>query len=161
MFQEQKRGASDARPTRHTCLEDGRAGDPRVVTRLDRRARSTRHLCQVVADLARQPVHLQGLAQHLDPSDAPGRLGFHLLGAMAQFETAIRAERPLEGIRKARERGVDVGRKRHLTMPQVTRLRQRRPPGARINTLMTDDGLSQARVYRSLSDPSASSVKPG
>ena len=160
MFQAQKRGASDACPTTHV---PGRwpGREPRVVTRLDRRARSTRHLCQVVADLARQPVHLQGLAQHLDPSDAPGRLGCHRLGTMAQVETARRAERPLEGSRQARERGVDVGRKRHLTMPQVTRLRQRRPPGARINTLMTDDGLSQARVSRSLSDPSASSVKPG
>ncbi len=153
IFQEKKSGASDARSTLPTCLEYVRAGDTLVVTRLDRLARSTLHLCQVVADRARQQVHLQVLDQHLDTSDATGRLVFHLLGAMAPFETELRAERQMDGMRKARERGVDFGRKRKLTMPQVTHLRHRRMQGALINTLMKDYGLSKASVYRSLVRP--------
>jgi DNA invertase Pin-like site-specific DNA recombinase len=159
IFQEQKSGASDARPTLHTCLEYVREGDTLVVTRLDRLARSTLHLCQVVADLARKQVHLQVLDQHIDTSDATGRLVFHMLGAIAQFETEIRAERQMDGIRKARERGVDFGRKRKLTMLQVTQLRHRRKHGALIKTLMNDYGLSKASVYRYLSETSSSSAK--
>jgi DNA invertase Pin-like site-specific DNA recombinase len=159
IFQEKKSGASDARPTLHTCLEYVREGDTLVVTRLDRLARSTLHLCQVVADLARKQVHLQVLDQHIDTSDATGRLVFHMLGAIAQFETEIRAERQMDGIRKARERGVDFGRKRKLTMPQVTQLRHRRMHGALIKTLMKDYGLSKASVYRYLSETSSSSAK--
>jgi DNA invertase Pin-like site-specific DNA recombinase len=78
IFQEKKSGASDARPTLHTCLEYVREGDTLVVTRLDRLARSTLHLCQVVADLAHKQVHLQVLDQHIDTSDATGRLVFHI-----------------------------------------------------------------------------------
>jgi DNA invertase Pin-like site-specific DNA recombinase len=81
------------------------------VTWLDWPARSTLHLCQVVADLARKQVHLQVLDWHIDTSDATGRLVFHMPGAMARFETEIRAERQMDGTRKARERGVGFGRK--------------------------------------------------
>ena len=73
-----------------------REGDTLVVTRLDRLARSTLHLCQIAAELARKQVHLQVLDQHLDTSDATGRLLFHMLGAIAQFETELRAE-PADG----------------------------------------------------------------
>src|SRR5882724_694087 len=159
IFQEKKSGASDARPTLHTCLEYVREGDTLVVSRLDRLARSTLHLCQVVADLARKQVHLQGLAHHLDPSDATGRLVFHIVGAIAQFETAIRAERQMDRIRQASEQGIDFGRKRKLTRPQVTPLRHKRKQGALITTLMQAYSRSKARVYRYLSETSPSPAK--
>lgn len=77
-----------------------------VVTRLDRLARSTLHLCQIAAELERKHVNLQVLDQQIDTSDATGRLLFNMLGAIAQFETEIRAERQMDGIRKAKDRGV-------------------------------------------------------
>lgn len=58
-----------------------------VVTRLDRLARSTLHLCQIAAELERKHVNLQVLDQQIDTSDATGRLLFNMLGAIAQFET--------------------------------------------------------------------------
>src|SRR5882724_11581625 len=72
IFQEKKSGASDARPTLHTCLEYVREGDTLVVSRLDRLARSTLHLCQVAAELHRKQVHLQVLDQQLDIGDVMG-----------------------------------------------------------------------------------------
>ena len=65
-----------------------------VDTRLDRLARSTLHLCQIAAELARKQVHLQVLDQQITTCDATGRLVFHMLGAIAQFETAVQAEAP-------------------------------------------------------------------
>ena len=77
-----------------------------MVTRLDRPARSTLHLCQIAEALARKQVHLQVVDQHIDTSNATGRLLFNMLRAIAQFEAKIRAERELDGIRKATEQVV-------------------------------------------------------
>jgi DNA invertase Pin-like site-specific DNA recombinase len=150
IFQEQKSGASGQRPRLQTCLEYVREGDTLVVTRLDRLARSTLHLCQIADALARKQVGLHVLDQQIDTGDATGRLLFHMLGAIAQFETEIRAERQMDGIRKAQERGVHFGRKKTLTPAQVAELRHRRLHGALIKTLMQDYGLSKASVYRYL-----------
>jgi DNA invertase Pin-like site-specific DNA recombinase len=151
IFKEKKSGASGKRPKLKACLEYVREGDTLVVTRLDRLARSTLHLCQIANELERKRVHLQVLDQNIDTSDATGRLLFNMLGAIAQFETEIRAERQMDGIYKAKERGVRFGRKTSLTGQQVAELRERRDKGTLIKTLMKDYGISKASVYRYLS----------
>jgi len=162
IFQEKTSGTSGTRPRLADCLEYVRAGDTVVVTRLDRLARSTLHLCQIAHELARKQVHLQVLDQHIDTSDATGRLLFHMLGAIGQFETEIRAERQMDGIQKAKERGIHFGRKKKLTPEQITELQQQREQGTLIKTLMHDYGLSKVSVYRYLSttapSPSAKSA---
>ncbi len=131
-----------------------REGDTLVVTRLDRLARSTLHLCQIADELKRKTVNLQVLDQSIDTSDATGRLLFNMLGAIAQFETEIRAERQLDGIQKAKERGVQSVRQKSLTKLQIAELRQRRMEGELIKTLMKDYDLSKATIYRYLNDGS-------
>jgi len=153
LFQEHTSGSATRRPRLADCLEYVREGDRLVVTRLDRLARSTWHLCQIAEVLARKQVHLVVLDQSIDTSDATGRLLFHMLGAIAQFETELRAERQREGIQKARERGVHFGRKKTLTAAQVSELRHRRAQGILIKTLMHDYGLSKVSVYRYLRMP--------
>jgi len=142
------------------CLEYVREGDTLVVTRLDRLARSTWHLCQIAEILVRKQVHLHILDQSIDTNDATGRLLFHMLGAIAQFETELRAERQREGIQKARERGVHFGRQKKLTVAQVRELRHRRAQGILIKTLMHDYRLSKVSVYRYLRVPPASCATP-
>ena len=63
IFQEQHSGSLDQRPRLLACLEYVREGDTLVVTRLDRLARSTLHLCQIAAELDRKQVHPQVLDQ--------------------------------------------------------------------------------------------------
>jgi DNA invertase Pin-like site-specific DNA recombinase len=123
------------RPRLQAYLEYIREGDTLVVTRLDRLAHSTLHLCQIAADLERKQVNLQVLDQHININDVTGRLLFNMLGAIAQFETEIRAERQMDGIQKAKERGVHFGRKKSLTVQQVAELRDRRDQGALIKHL--------------------------
>ena len=149
IFQEKTSGASGQRPWLRTCLEYVREGDTLVVTRLDRLARSTLPR-QIAEALERMQVGLHVLDQQVDTSDATGRLLFHMLGAIAQFETEIRAERQMDGIQNAKERGVHFGRKKTLTPAQVTELRHRRAHGDLIKTLMQGYGLSKASVYRYL-----------
>ena len=153
VFQEKKSGASGGRPRLKACLEYVREGDTLVVTRLDRLARSTLHLCQIADELKHKQVHLQVLDQHIDTGDATGRLLFNMLGAIAQFETEIRAERQMDGIKKAKERGVRFGRSKKLTPQQRIELQQRRAQGELIKTLMRDYGLSKSSVYRYLEEP--------
>jgi DNA invertase Pin-like site-specific DNA recombinase len=73
-----------------------------------------------------------------------------MLGAISQFETEIRAERQMDGIEKAKERGVQFGRKKKLSPNQVAELQQKRHDGVLIKDLMKEYDLSKASVYRYL-----------
>jgi DNA invertase Pin-like site-specific DNA recombinase len=150
LFEEKHSGTSDKRPRLAACLEYVREGDTLVVTRLDRLARSTLHLCQIGETLKRKGVHLQVLDQQISTADATGRLLFHMLGAIAQFETELRAERQMDGILKAKARGIPLGRRKTLTPQQVADLRDRRQQGIPIRTLMREFKLSKATIYRYL-----------
>jgi DNA invertase Pin-like site-specific DNA recombinase len=90
------------------------------------------------------------LDQNIDTSDATGRLLFNMLGAIGQFETEIRAERQMDGIQKAKQRGIHFGRKKSLSGQQISELQQKRKQGVLIKTLMQDYSLSKASVYRYL-----------
>ncbi|MDQ2995524.1 MAG: recombinase family protein [Chloroflexota bacterium] len=149
IYQEQ-RSAMGKRLRLAACLEYVREGDTLVVTRLDRLARSTLHLCQIAEELRRKSVHLQVLDQQIHTNDATGRLLFHMLGAIAQFETELRAERQMDGIQLAKARGVVFGRSKQLTPSQIAELQERRQQGVLIRTLMHDYRISKATVYRYL-----------
>ena len=148
IFQEKKSGASDKRPELKACLDYIREGDTLVITRLDRLARSTLHLCQIADTLTLKKVDLQVIDQNINTSDATGRLLFNMLGAIAQFENEIRAERQLDGITKAKERGVAFGRKRKLSKDALSRLKEQRAEGMLIKDLMKAYDLSKASIYR-------------
>jgi DNA invertase Pin-like site-specific DNA recombinase len=150
IFQEKRSAAAGKRPQLEACLEYVREDDTLVVTRLDRLARSTLHLCQIADELKRKGVELRVVDQNIDTADATGRLLFNMLGAIAQFETEIRAERQLDGITKAKKKGVRFGAQRKLSSEQIKELRQKREAGMLIKTLMNEYGLSKASVYRYL-----------
>jgi len=150
IYQEKKSGSSGKRPSLEACLDYVREGDTLVVTRLDRLARSTLHLCQIAETLQRKGVDLQVLDQQISTTDATGRLLFHMLGAIAQFETEIRAERQRDGIENAKARGVPFGRRKTLTRAQRATLHAQRQQGTPVRTLMRDFRISKATVYRYL-----------
>lgn len=152
IFQEKRSGSAAAgkRPQLEACLEYVREDDTLVVTRLDRLARSTLHLCQIADELKRKGVALRVVDQNIDTADATGRLLFNMLGAIAQFETEIRAERQLDGITKAKKKGVQFGAQRKLSAEQIEELKRKREAGVLIKTLMQEYGLSKASIYRYL-----------
>ncbi len=150
IFQEKRSGTSDKRSQLAACLEYVREEDTLVVTRLDRLARSTLHLCQIADELKRKNVYLQVIDQNINTGDATGRLLFNMLGAIAQFETEIRAERQMDGIAKAKRKGVQFGAQRKLSNEQIKELQKKRKSGVLIKDLMTVYKLSKASVYRYL-----------
>ncbi len=150
IFQEKKSGLNGKRSRLNACLEYVREGDALVVTRLDRLARSTLHLCQIAETLQSKGVSLKVLDQNIDTSDATGRLLFNMLGAIGQFETEIRSERQMEGIHKAKQNGIAFGRQKRLTDEQVQSMKAQREQGVLIKNLMAEYGLSKASIYRYL-----------
>ena len=97
-------------------------------------------------------MELVVLDQNIDTSTPTGRLLFNVLASISEFETAIRKERQMEGILKARENGVQFGRKAKLSDEQVAEMRDKRADGVLIKDLMNEYGLSKASVYRLLKD---------
>jgi DNA invertase Pin-like site-specific DNA recombinase len=150
VFAEKVSASNGKRLELEKCLEFVRAGDTLFVTRLDRLARSTLDLCQIAEKLEKKNVELCVIDQNINTADATGRLLFNMLGAIAQFETELRAERQRDGIVKARERGVKFGNKPKLAAADVARLNEKRAQGALIKDLMQEFRLSKATVYRYL-----------
>ena len=155
LFEEKRSGTTDARPQLKECLNYVRDGDQLIVTRIDRLARSTLHLCQIAETLREKGVDLVVLDQNIDTSDATGRLLFNMLGAIGQFETEIRAERQMDGIKKAKDRGVQFGKRPALTREQIIELREKREQGTLIKDLMAEYSLSKATIYRYLNESEA------
>ena len=151
VFQEKASGTTNTRPVLQECLRYLRAGDTLVITKLDRLARSTHHLTQITHDLDERGIDLKVLDQAIDTSTPTGKLLFNVLASIAEFETAIRAERQAEGIKKALENGVKFGAKAKLTQQQIDNLRTKRESGTKVKELMAEYGISKATFYRLLS----------
>lgn len=109
-------------------------------------------LLKRISKIEQKKVHLQVIDQNIDTSTATGRLFFNMLGAIAQFETDIRVERQLDGVMKAKERGVQFGPKKKLTLSDVEELKEKRSKGLLIKDLMKEYGISKVSVYRYLND---------
>jgi DNA invertase Pin-like site-specific DNA recombinase len=157
IFQEKRSGTSLQRPKLEECLAYVRRNDILVVTRLDRLARSTLHLCQIAETLEKKKVALKVLDQNIDTTDATGRLIFNMLGSISQFETEIRAERQMDGSLKAKENGIQFGRQKRLNDSEVLELLEKRQSGQLIKDLMLDYRLSKASVYRYLTQNQSAS----
>jgi len=149
-----KKSATVKRESLEDCLESLREEDTLVVTKIARLARSTLHLCQIAAELQRKKVNLQVLDQNINTNDSSGRLLFNMLGAIAQFETEIRAERQIDGINKAKMNGVHFGRVKKLNKNIVAELQEKRKQNVKIKDLMKEYNLSKTSVYRYISTES-------
>ena len=93
------------------CLEYMRAGDTLAITKMDRLARSARDLYNIVHDLEEKGISIRVLDQGVDTGTVAGKAFMGMLATFAEFETNIRKERQLEGIEKAKAKGVYKGRK--------------------------------------------------
>lgn len=149
VFQEKRSGATrQKREAVNAALEFCREGDVLVITKLDRLARSMFDLQEIAQTLDRKKVDFVVLDQNIDTTTPAGRLTFHLLGAVAEFERDLIAERRNEGIDKAKAKGVKFGRSEKLTPVQVEELRAAKRAGQTRATLQERFGISKSTYYR-------------
>jgi DNA invertase Pin-like site-specific DNA recombinase len=150
IFEDKHTGTTADRPKLKQCRKYVRKGDSLVITKLDRLARSTYHLTQIAEELKDKGVDLVVLDQSIDTSTPTGKLLFNMLASIAEFESEIRRERQVEGIAKAKEKGVRFGRKAKLTEDQIEEMQNDREKGEKISYLMNKYSMSKASVYRLL-----------
>jgi DNA invertase Pin-like site-specific DNA recombinase len=140
---------TEGREELDTVLSFVRPGDTLMVTRIDRLARSVSDLEGIVGRLRDKGAHLSATEQPIDTSTPAGVAFLQMLGVFAQFETAIRKERQMEGIAKAKAAGVYKGRKPSVPVEAVRKLKAE---GVTPSEIAKRLGIGRASVYRALGD---------
>ena len=131
------------------CIDFCREGDSLVVTKLDRLARSTQHLLEIVDQLLAKKVSLQIVNQGIDTATATGKLMLTMLGAIAEFERSMMLERQREGIAKAKAEGKYKGRAA-TARAKIDDIRKLDAGGFGATEISNQLGVSRASVYRLL-----------
>jgi DNA invertase Pin-like site-specific DNA recombinase len=125
------------------------AGDVLLVTRLDRLARSTRDLLNVLATIADKGAGFKSLADTwADTTTAHGRLMLTVLGGLAEFERELIRARTDEGRKRGQARGVRFGRKLKLTQHQIAEALHRREAGEALVEIGRSYNVSHSTISR-------------
>ncbi|MEZ2132870.1 MULTISPECIES: recombinase family protein [unclassified Sinorhizobium] len=160
IFEEKRSGVDSNRPALKEALRFARKGDTFVVTKIDRLARSATDLLNIVNELKAKGVAFKVLDQDIDTSSPAGRAMLQMLAVFAEFETAIRSERQMDGIAKAKADGTKFGRKPQATEDVVSEIRRMRAEGLLIKDIMKATNLSKATVYRALGGAEGETSSP-
>src|SRR6478672_1598693 len=151
VFKEKRSGVDAGRPELKRCLEYLREGDTLLVSKIDRLARSTSDLYRIVSLLAEKGVSFKVVDDpSIDTTSRTGKLVMGILALIAEFENDIRRERQMDGIAKAKDRGVKFGRKRELTDDRVKEIITLREAGETVPAIIKRTGFSKASIYRAL-----------
>ena len=117
-------GADVRRPGLAAALARVGPGDVLVVWKLDRLGRSLVHLIEILDGIGKAGGGFVSLSEKVDTTTAGGRLVFHVMGAMAEFERSLTSDRTRAGMQAAKRRGQEVGRPRKLSAHQLDHARK-------------------------------------
>src|SRR5882724_1276268 len=149
VYAEKISGARSNRPELAKVLKRLDTGDVLIVTRLDRLARSTRDLLNILDDIAKRGAGFKSLHDAwADTTSAHGRLMVTVLAGLAEFERELILARTSDGRARAKARGVRFGRPAALTPHQRQEALQRLAMGEVQADLARSYGVSQATISR-------------
>jgi DNA invertase Pin-like site-specific DNA recombinase len=124
VFVDKASGKLAKRPELDRCLEYMRDGDTLVITRLSRAMRSLKHMIELSHELQGRGIGLVVLKQAIDTTTPTGRLMFHMLAAIDEFQRELIVEGTYEGLAAARARGRKGGRPAKLSEAQAKLARE-------------------------------------
>lgn len=152
IFQDQGiNGATVKRQGLSQALEVVREDDLLVVWKLDRLGRSLSFLIELIDNLKEDGADFQSLTDGIDTTTTGGKLVFHIMGALVEFERSLTVERTRAGIRAARRRGKHVGRPHSLTTEQIDHAKQMVDGGKHTVSGMADIlGVDRKTVSRAI-----------
>src|SRR5436309_4771358 len=149
VFKEKVSGAKTDRPELAKVIGRLEPGDVLVVTRLDRLARSTRDLLNVIAAISDRGAGFKSLKDAwADTTTAHGRLMLAVLGGLAEFERELIRARTGEGRARAKARGVRFGRKPKLNAYQRREAMTRRTAGEALTEIARSYNVSHSTISR-------------
>ena len=148
IFQEKVSGTStQGRDKLRECLDFVREGDEVVFTRVDRVARSVLDLQLIVKELSDKKVTITSTEQPISTKDATSKCFLDMLGVFAELETNLRKERQMEGIARAKNKGVYKGRKSNINVEKIKSLKHE---GLGATAIAKTLGIHRDSVYRLL-----------
>ena len=152
IFSEKASGKSvDGRPEFKRLLKALRPGDTVIVASLDRLARSSRDLLNIVHDLSEACCGFASLRETwCDTTTPEGKLMLTVLGGLAEFERALIKRRTDAGIAKARAKGTKFGRPAALDAGQRRKMAERYAAGATMAELAAEYEVGEATVWRAM-----------
>ena len=124
-----------------------REGDEVVFTRVDRVARSVLDLQLIVKELTDKKVTITSTEQPISTKDATSKCFLDMLGVFAELETNLRKERQMEGIARAKTKGVYKGRKSNINVEKIKSLKDE---GMGATAIARELGIHRDSVYRLL-----------
>ena len=147
IFREKASGAKTDRPELARVLDTLRKGDVLVVWKLDRLGRSLPHLIELVADFETRGIGFRSLTENIDTTSATGRMFFHMMGALAQFERDRIRERTLAGLVAARAQGRFGGRPPSLSPEDLETGRAAIAAGESMDVVARRIGVARSTLY--------------
>lgn len=149
VFRETASGVKTDRAQLRRTLASLGPGDVLMVTRLDRLARSTRDLLNTLAVIAESGAGFRSLHDVWADTTTPhGRLMLTVLGGLAEFERELIRARTGEGRKRAKARGVKLGRKPKLTPHQRREALERRATGEPVRDIARSYAVSHSTISR-------------
>jgi DNA invertase Pin-like site-specific DNA recombinase len=155
-------GAKDSRPELNRLMADAhkRRFDVVCVWRFDRFARSVSHLLRALETFKALGIDFVSFSEQMDTSTPAGKMVFTVLGAVAELERTLIAERVRAGLRNARAKGKKLGRPR-LSV-DATKMSRLQREGWSLRKIAAELGCSHALVHKSLANSRIASIeKPG
>ena len=150
--EEKASGRRRDRPVLAAALAELNEGDVLVVWKIDRIARSTRHLLEIVEDLHGRGVGFVSTTQAIDTTNAMGRFFVTVLAAVAELEADTIRERVVAGVESAKRRGVRFGRPVRATDSRIDAARRLlAEPDTSVSGLARTLGIGRSTLYRALS----------
>ena len=148
VYDDKSTGSKLSREGLNLALEVLRAGDTLVVWKLDRLARSLKHLIEVMSALDKKGVNFKSITDQIDTSTPSGRFFFHVMGSLAEMERELIIERTKAGLQAAKKNGRVGGRKRKMTDSKLESARKLLESGALPKDVAKDLGISIPTLYR-------------
>lgn len=150
VFTEVASGAKKDRPVLKEAMAYLRSNsdDVLIVYKLDRVARSLPHLIEIMGELNGRAIGFQSLTEVIDTSTPGGKLLFHIMGAIGEFEKNLIQERTMHGLQAARAKGRVGGRPKKMTEDKVAAVRELLANGTPVRDAAAAVGVSVPTLYR-------------
>ncbi len=148
-------GSKDRRPQLDRMMTEAhkRRFDVVAVWKFDRFARSVSHLLRALDTFRVLGIEFVSLSESLDTATPAGRMVFTVLGAVAELERSLIAERVRAGLRNARAKGKQLGRPRAVV--DAARIGRLRSQGHSVREIASQLGYSRSLVHKTLANSRA------
>lgn len=148
VYEETASGARPDRPVLSEVMRTLRDGDTLVVFKLDRIARSLPNLLEIMEALNQAGAGFRSLTEEINTTTPGGRLVFHVMAAISEFERDLIRERTAAGLKAAKARGRIGGRPRKMTGEKIKAAEKLLSSGTPVRDVAEMLSVSVPTLYR-------------